>query len=470
MALSEAPRIRLIEAVAFERPVRFRMPFRFGAARVDGTSQAFVRVRIADEQGRVASGWSAEMMMPKWFDKNPELTAAENIDQLRTALRLGIEALMAAGTGTTFGLHASVESAHHQACAEAGLNGLIASFGLALADRAVVDALCRLEGVGAIAALRANRFGITAATAPDLAGFDLDGFLSAVPAAPRIAARHTVGLGDALATSEIERPLNDGMPESLEQVIAAYGHTYFKLKVSGRPEADALRLARIAAVLDAQAGDYRITLDGNEQFESVEAVLELLDRIVADAKLQSFRARVLFLEQPIPRALALGTPAYEVAKRIALEIDESDADIGAFITAQSLGYTGISSKSCKGFYRALLNAARVAGGDGLFMSAEDLTTQAGIGLQQDLMLASAVGATHVERNGHHYVDGMGDTPTAEQTAFLSAHGDLYRDVSGRARLRIDNGELNLSSVLEAPGLGSSVEPDWSAMVPLGETR
>lgn len=470
MALAEAPRIRLIEASAFERPVRFRMPFRFGSARVDGTSQAFVRVRIADEQGRVASGWSAEMMMPKWFDKDPKLAAAENIDQLRAALRLGIEALMAAGTSTAFGLHASVESAHHQACAEAGLNGLVASFGLALADRAVVDALCRLDGVGAVTGLRANRFGITAATAPDLAGFDLDGFLAAVPAVPRIAARHTVGLGDALATSEIEQPLDDGMPESLEQVIAAYGHTYFKLKVSGQPEADAQRLARIAAVLDAQAGDYRVTLDGNEQFESVEAVLELLDRIAADANLQGFRARVLFLEQPMARALALSTAVHEVARRVALEIDESDADIGAFITARSLGYTGISSKSCKGFYRALLNAARVAGGEGLFMSAEDLTTQAGIGLQQDLLLASAVGATHIERNGHHYVDGMGDAPAAEQSAFLSAHGDLYSDVSDRARLRIVDGELDLSSVLDAPGLGSSVEPDWSAMAPLGGMR
>ena len=40
------------------------------------------------------------------------------------------------------------------------------------------------------------------------------------------------------------------------------------------------------------------------------------------------------------------------------------------------------------------------------MSAEDLTTQAGVAVQQDLALATLIGATHVERNGHHYVDGM----------------------------------------------------------------
>ena len=45
-----------------------------------------------------------------------------------------------------------------------------------------------------------------------------------------------------------------------------------------------------------------------------------------------------------------------------------------------------------------------------FMSAEDLTTQAGVAVQQDLALATLIGATHVERNGHHYVDGMTGAP------------------------------------------------------------
>ena len=49
-----------------------------------------------------------------------------------------------------------------------------------------------------------------------------------------------------------------------------------------------------------------------------------------------------------------------------------------------------------------------------FMSAEDLTTQAGVAVQQDLALATLVGATHVERNGHHYVDGMAGAPEEEQ--------------------------------------------------------
>ena len=40
------------------------------------------------------------------------------------------------------------------------------------------------------------------------------------------------------------------------------------------------------------------------------------------------------------------------------------------------------------------------------MTGEDLTIQPGLALQQDLALVSILGLTHVERNGHHYVNGM----------------------------------------------------------------
>ncbi len=464
-----APIIRVDEVALFERPVRFRMPFRFGVARVEETAQAFVRLRVVDAAGRSATGWAAEMMMPKWFDKSPELTPADNVEQLRQALRLAAEASEAAGPDTAFGRHATTEPAHHARAAAAGLNGLIASFGLALIDRAVIDAVCRLLGVPVAAAVRGNLFGIDARTAPDLAGFDLGSFLAARPMPQTIAARHTVGLGDAL---DGPGALADGLPDTLAAVIERYGHRWFKLKLGGDPAADVRRLGEIAAVLDRMVPDYRATLDGNEQYAGPEAVLELLDRMAAEPGLATLRARVAFLEQPMARAVALSTDMSAVAQRIGLEIDESDADMAAFPTALRLGYRGISSKSCKGFYRALLNAARVeqarSNGIDAFMSAEDLTTQAGIGLQQDLALAGLIGAQHVERNGHHYVDGMAGAPMGELHGFVAAHGDLYDKDNGRARLAISGGEISLRSVGASIGLGAAVAPDWSAMTPMTE--
>ena len=53
------------------------------------------------------------------------------------------------------------------------------------------------------------------------------------------------------------------------------------------------------------------------------------------------------------------------------------------------------------------------------MSGEDLTTQAGLSVQQDLALVNLLGITHVERNGHHYVDGMAALPEQpNRTPFL----------------------------------------------------
>lgn len=469
--MTAAPRVRLLEAEVFERPVEFRFPFRFGAARVVSAPQAFVRVHVADEGGRQAAGWSAEMMMPKWFDKDPALAPENNVEQLRASLRLAIEGLQSLEAHTPFGLHAAAEADHHWAAARHGLPALVASYGLALVDRAIIDAVCRTTGVSAAEAVRANLLGITDVTAPDLAGFDLEGFLSRMAPSPKLAVRHTVGLADALTAADLapaER-LKDGLPQTLEEVIAAYGHRYFKIKVSGRPEQDVERLLAIAAVLDRAVGDYRATLDGNEQFESADAAADLLDRVQKEPRLARLRRSLLFFEQPIARVDALSRSVASVTERLPLEIDESDGDVGAFVRARELGYAGISSKSCKGFYRSLINRARVekwnaeAGADRYFMSAEDLTTQGGLGLQQDLVLAALVGVGHIERNGHHYVDGMAGAPVGEQAAYLAAHGDLYENASGRARLAITGGEVTFASALGAVGLGSSVEPDWTAM-------
>ena len=465
------PRLRLVEAELFERLVQFRLPFRFGAVTVTHAPQVFVRVRIRLADGREGEGMAAELLVPKWFDKSPVLTHEENFTQLRRSLLLARKHLLAAGTDTAFGLSAAVESEQHRACAAAGLNDLVASYGLALHERAVIDALGGLLGEDVFTMVQANRLGIGASTAPDLAGFELAGFLAQLRPASSIAARHTVGLADALTASDIpsERRLNDGLPETLEEVIATYRHRYFKLKVAGQIESDVGRLVAIAAVLDHTVGDYKATLDGNEQFDHVEAVAALWRRIGEEPRLARLKASILFVEQPIARARALAEPVHRLAGEIPLEIDESDADIDAFPRARALGYRGISSKSCKGFYRALLNRARIAkwnsdeDDERYFMSAEDLTTQAGIAVQQDLALATLVGATHIERNGHHYVDGMAGAPEGEQQAFLAAHPRLYRHVNGRVRLAINAGAIDLTSLAGVPGLAVGVTPDFAEM-------
>jgi hypothetical protein len=111
----------------------------------------------------------------------------------------------------------------------------------------------------------------------------------------------------------------------------------------------------------------------------------------------------------------------------------------------------------------MLNRARCAQwGSEYFMTGEDLTIQAGLALQQDLALVGALGLDHVERNGHHYVNGMAGLPEQEQAAFLEAHPDLYERSHGAVRLKITNGTIRMAS-LDCPGYASRAMPDWNAM-------
>ncbi len=472
--MTDAPRLTVEEVATFERPATFRMPFRFGVVTLTAAPQLFVRARVRMEDGREGWGMAADLLVPKWFDKAPDLTNDDNFEQLRRAVRIASDLYLAERTPhTAFGLHAAMAGPHETACAEAGLPGLVASFGTAALDRAVLDALLRIEGASLFAGARANLFGLTDALTPDLAGVDLPAFLRGFSPARHIALRHTIGLADPLTEAELYAAtrLDDGLPETLEGVIAAYGVDHFKLKVSGDLDADLDRLRRIAGVLEALPA-YRATLDGNEQFASADGALALWQAIVADPALARLRAAILFVEQPIARAAALSADVAALARHVPVEIDESDDALDAFPRALALGYTGVSSKSCKGLYKALLNRARCAtlnakvgggaaagaGAGRHFMSAEDLTTQAGLAVQQDLALATLIGCTHVERNGHHYVRGMAAAPEAEQAAFLAAHPDLYHHPGDTALLRVERGRLSLAS-LDVTGLGSAVLPD-----------
>jgi hypothetical protein len=469
---SAAPAFSIVDIALFERPVRLRLPFRFGAATVTAAPQAFVRARVRLADGREAAGATAELMVPKWFDKDPALSHDANFDQLRRALIMARDAYLADATPrTAFGHFA----AHHDECAAAGaraaLNPLTSGFGPAEIDRALVDALCRALGVSFFDAMRANAAGFAPGdVAADLAGFDGGRWLASLQPSPSIFARHTVGLADAIAGHP--RNVGDGLPESLEDAITAYGHRHFKLKIGRNVDESIERLAEIAAVLDSLT-DYRVTLDGNEQFDDTTGVAELLARIAGDARLARLARSADFLEQPIARNLALERDVAPLSRALPLVIDESDASLDAFPRARALGYAGVSSKSCKGLYKSLVNGARcrkwndAAGYARHFLTGEDLTVQPGLALQQDLALVALLGLAHVERNGHHYVNGMAGVPVAEQHAFHAMHPDLYTQTHGAVRLAIRGGEIALRT-LGCNGFASGADPLWSSLETMRE--
>ena len=427
------------------------MPFRFGVVTLTEAPQAFARVRIRLENGAEAEGAAAELLAPKWFDKNPALSNEENFDQLRSSLALAKGAYLGGGADTAFGHFDAHYRPQLDLAAGKGLNALVANYGPALLDRALLDGLCRGLAISFYDAIRHN-----------VAGLALPAqFLESLRPASRIAARHTVGLVDPITS--VEQRVNDGLPETLEEVVARYGHRWFKLKVGGDAKVDVERLAAIASVLDRIAEPYHASLDGNEQYENVEGVLELWRQMAASSRLKRLVSSIVFIEQPIKRQNALAADVSSLSREKPVIIDESDDSLDAFPRAKALGYRGVSSKTCKGLYKSFINAARCAEwGADYFMTGEDLTIQAGLAIQQDLALVSLLGLTHVERNGHHYVNGMAGLPVHEQDAFLKAHPDLYERSHGAVRVRITKGQLAIGS-LNGAGFASGAMPDWNQM-------
>jgi hypothetical protein len=346
---------------------------------------------------------------------------------------------------TAFGLHAANIKPQVAACGRFDIPALAAGFGPAQIDKAVLDALLRAEKTDFFSGMRDNIPGLDARLTPDLDAAAITEFLASRTPSPRIAVRHTVGMVDSV--------------ESVREAARA-GYRYFKIKLCGDPAKDRLRLLDIAGAL-ADVDCY-ITADANEQYTSLNDLQRLVDAIESDAALKPLASRLLYIEQPFARDTTWNSPLGDLGERIGFIIDEADDSYDAFPRAKALGYRGVSTKSCKGLYKSLLNGARAAqwnkaGGD-FFISAEDLTCQAGLAVQQDTALVAFHGLIHAERNGHHYVNGFAGTPPEEAQAFLTAHPDLYETSEGTVRLAIRDGAMS-TRTLAAIGFACALRPD-----------
>ncbi len=443
------PRLRVHDIAFLERPVRFQKPFRFGAITIEATPQAFVHVEIEIEGVGAATGSAAELLVPKWFDKNPALAPDQTVDELRRSLAIARKLYLAEPRlDTAFGHHAARIGALIEEAASDGIPPLAAAYGAAEIDKAILDALLSGLGVDVFTGLNRNVVGLDARLTPDLDGAAIEAFLAGPRPLDRIAIRHTVGLTDPIEGDN-----------GLASILRKTGCRHLKLKLGGDPDADRARLSSIARALDALARDYRATVDANEQYAEPAALAALVDALGRDPALAALRQRLLYIEQPLPREITFEADLGALAESLAFIIDEADDSYDAFSRARALGYRGVSSKACKGLYKSLLNGARAASwspAGSHFVTAEDLTCQAGLAVQQDTALIAFHGIPHAERNGHHYVDGFADTPQAEARLYLAAHPDLYEETDVTVRMRIRDGMIATGS-LATPGFASGVQ-------------
>jgi L-alanine-DL-glutamate epimerase-like enolase superfamily enzyme len=452
---------------------RTRFPFRYGIASMTEVPHIFVRTRVTSG-ALSAAGVTAEGLPPKWFTKDPATSFEQDLPGMLEVIRhaSAMAADVARVPVSYFDFWREVYR-QQAAWAEArGIAPLLSNLGVSLVERAVLDGLCRLVGEPLHRLVAANRLGLRLGDVhPELGAAHPGELLPAVPL-DRCWARHTVGLGDPLEAGDIapEERVGDGLPQDLESSIRAYGLRYFKVKLSGARDADFDRLDRVAAVLEREtAGEYFVTLDGNENFADFGAFRTFWDDARRRDRLRRFWPRVLLVEQPVHRKRALDESSCDALRswpdRPPLIIDESDGSVGDLPRALDLGYAGTSHKNCKGIVKGLANACLLArrrreGHLGV-LTGEDLCNLGPVALLQDLAVMAILGIDHVERNGHHYYRGLSMLPPEWQESTVAAHGDLYeRHQQGFARLTIHQGRLQLDSVNAAPfGVGFVPDPE-----------
>jgi hypothetical protein len=437
-----------------------RMPFRYGIATMTEVPHVLLSARF-EIDGIEGEGVAADHLPPKWFTKDPKRALADEIEEMLRVIEAAVKAAGTLRAPTPFAFWRGLHAAQGAWGAANRIPPLLAHFGTSLVERALIDAFCRAAGVAFAVALRQNRLGFDLGSLhSSLAGSVPADWLPSRPA-EAVFVRHTVGLLDPIEEAEISPGdrVSDGLPQALDECVRFYGLRHFKIKIDADGARARDRLRRIMGVLNRECGgEYAFSLDGNESFGEPAAFAAQMRSLMGEPGLRGFWPKLLFIEQPLHRDVALSAGAEWAAAwpgRPPVIIDESDAEIESLPAALALGYAGTSHKNCKGVFKGVANACllarRRAAGLPAMLSGEDLSNVGPVALLQDLAVQAVLGVASVERNGHHYFAGLGQFPGPIQAHMLAHHGDLYtRAEAGWPRLDVRGGKVSMGSALRAP--------------------
>ena len=460
--------------------LKTRMPFKYGIATMTEVPMVFVRIE-AEIDGTKTAGIASDLLPPKWFTKVPEDPLEKEISDMLQVIRQALGQALGQAADSAFDLWKLIYDGQSRWAEANNIPALLAHFGTSLVERALIEATCKVRNQALGQALLSGSLGFEPGRIhSSLEGQSASSLLPKTPLA-RVQARHTVGLGDPLDSSQIDADdrIDDTLPQSLDQCIQAYGLRHFKIKINGDIEWDLDRLKNVAKCIEQHAdSDFAFSLDGNEQFQSVTAFRDHWNILHAEPELETFFDHLLFIEQPLHRDVALNESLKsefdQWPDRPAVIIDESDATLESLPQALAIGYAGTSHKNCKGIFKGIANACLLEhhrrNGTQTVMSGEDLCNVGPIAVVQDLAVMATLGIESVERNGHHYMAGLSQFPERTREQVLNAHDGLYKtSETGWPTLAICNGEIDLTSVnTQAFGTGFELDLSVFSEIPLTE--
>lgn len=418
LALPRSTDIRIDEVRHGYQDYVYRAPYKFGGRVVDRVTLLNVRCRVTTRAGRTAWGFGSMTMGNMWAFPSKTMTYDVTLEAMKAlAERISRITAECREVGHPLDLNLALEPAFLETARQVSTARKLDE---------PIPKLCTLVVASPFDAAIHDAFGkvhgrnVYATYGPDLLAHDLSRYLGAAfrgerldrallpQAAARIPLFHSVGGLDPLEQKDVDKPIGDGLPETLPEWIAFNGLVRIKIKLSGEDlnwdATRVLEIDRVAAAAQARRSvkDWSYCLDFNERCPNVEYVLDCLRRIRAGSP--AGFARILYVEQPTARDLNANRQnvMHEAARLRPVVIDESLTDLEALLLARDMGYTGVALKACKGQSQAMLMAA-AAVKYRMFICVQDLTCP-GASLIHSVGISAHVPAVAgIEANARQYV-------------------------------------------------------------------
>lgn len=413
--MSKTTKFSVLEAESEKFPFVYRTPLKFGGRVVKDVVVFRTSLTIEDKSKKKTSVGIGEMTMGTAWAWPSKTLSPEQVLRTVTALAERIVQGLSSLDAVVHPLHfstqlktlAKAKAVELQTAMK--LTEEIPDLAVALAastiDIAIHDAYGRLHNASAFDCLTSDHIGSD--LSPWL-GDDFVGkhFQDAILPAPSstLSLYHLVGSLDPLSTADLNKPIGDGLPETLEEWIRTQHLSHLKVKLTGQDlDADVGRLVEIERIATrvAPTREWSYSLDFNEACDNEDYVIDFLERI--DRLAREAIAKLHYIEQPMGRDLRARKEVtmHRVSRLKPVVIDESLTDLDAFMFAKQQGYSGIAIKACKGLSDSLLFAA-AAKHYGLKCYVQDLTCVGASFLTSASLAARVSGVTAVEGNGRQY--------------------------------------------------------------------
>jgi L-alanine-DL-glutamate epimerase-like enolase superfamily enzyme len=418
--MSKQTDVRIVEARCSFEPVPFRAPLKFGGRVVENTILINVEVDVVTRDGRESAGSGSMPIGNVWAWPSQTLTPDQSEEAMKAFAKQVVNLANAYpdyGHPIDITYQISGEYFHMGKTlpGKLGLDEEMPELAQLVAaspfDAALHDAFGRVHDQNSFNTLGPEFMSHDLSEYLDesFAGEYLDQYTLREPK-ERMPLYHLVGAMDPLTDGDISKRIDDGLPETLPEWIAADGLTHLKIKLSGEDlkwdVERVLAIEKIATEAQSVRGckEWFYSCDFNEKCENVDYVLDFLNQVREQSP--SAYDRIQYIEQPTHRDLEANPEnrMHKAAKLKPVVIDESLVDYDSLLLSRELGYSGVALKACKGQTDSLLLAAAAQKNE-MFLCVQDLTCPGSSFLHSASLAARIPGVAAIEGNGRQYCPG-----------------------------------------------------------------